>query len=100
VKKETGLESKRTKEYSFEESSMEYSSESKVGLESGEKIKFILLDETYYELMRVELDREGNLLNLFKLIKEKNLNKSKEFVVKDDIESEYDLSPDHEVKLI
>jgi hypothetical protein len=32
---------------------MEYSSESKFGLESGEMIKFILLDETYYELMRV-----------------------------------------------
>ena len=37
---------------------------------------------------------------LFRLIKDNNLNNTKEFVVKEDIESEYELSPDHEVKLI
>lgn len=79
---------------------MECSSESKVGLGSGETIRFVLLDETYYELMRVDLDKDGNLAKLFRLIKENDLNNSKEFVVKDDIESEFDLSPDHEVKLI
>jgi hypothetical protein len=45
---------------------MENSSELKPELVSGETVKFILLDETYWELMRIELDKEGNLGKLFK----------------------------------
>lgn len=50
--------------------------------------------------MRIELDKDGNLEKLFRTIKENELNESKDFVIKDDPESEFDLTPDHEVKLI
>lgn len=34
------------------------------------------------------------------MIMENKLSSSKDFVIKDDLESEFDLKPDHEVKLI
>jgi hypothetical protein len=40
------------------------------------------------------------LEKLFKIVAENDFNNSKEFVIKDDPESEFDLTPDHEVKLI
>ena len=58
------------------------------------------MDETYFELMRVTLDKDGTLEKLWRQIEENGFNTEKDFVIKDDPDSEFELMPDHEVRLI